>query len=191
MTQVTQQETCRMCKSLCLCGWHGCFYMWCCRPTVSIWLLESLCIVYTHVGVCVCGNDFLFAADVWVPVRSVWCFVQVERPQTVLEWDALTPGKLQHSLSSSALLRRLWPVMRLLRKILLLLGACLHMSCKYQSNALDIPLEGKLNKWLSVLCIISVLFFFSFSVVSYWFIYLIRFSAPFLFSCLPFAQEKK
>uniref|UniRef100_A0A8C1HQA2 Neural cell adhesion molecule L1-like protein n=1 Tax=Cyprinus carpio carpio TaxID=630221 RepID=A0A8C1HQA2_CYPCA len=31
--------------------------------------------------------------------------------------------------------------MRLLRKILLLLGACLHMSCKYQSNALDIPLE--------------------------------------------------
>ncbi|XP_016374536.1 neural cell adhesion molecule L1-like protein isoform X3 [Sinocyclocheilus rhinocerous] len=31
--------------------------------------------------------------------------------------------------------------MRLLRKILLLLGTCLHMSCKYQSNALDIPLE--------------------------------------------------
>ncbi|KAL1272495.1 hypothetical protein QQF64_028357, partial [Cirrhinus molitorella] len=36
---------------------------------------------------------------------------------------------------------RLWPVMRLLRKILLLLGACLLMSCRYQSNALDIPLE--------------------------------------------------
>lgn len=52
---------------------------------VSIWLLGSLCIVYTHVCVCVCGNDFLFAADVWVPVRSVSCFVQVERPQTVLE----------------------------------------------------------------------------------------------------------
>ncbi|XP_050968094.1 neural cell adhesion molecule L1-like protein isoform X4 [Labeo rohita] len=31
--------------------------------------------------------------------------------------------------------------MRLLRKILLLLGACLNMSCRYQSNALDIPLE--------------------------------------------------
>ncbi|KAL0191516.1 hypothetical protein M9458_014214, partial [Cirrhinus mrigala] len=36
---------------------------------------------------------------------------------------------------------RLWPVMRLLRKILLFLGACLNMSCRYQSNALDIPLE--------------------------------------------------
>ncbi len=83
---------------------------------------------------------------------------------------------------------RLWPVMRLLRKILLLLGACLNMSCRYQSNALDIPLEGKLNKWLSFLCIISVVFFLSFSVVSYWFIYLIRFSALFQFSCLPFAH---
>ncbi|XP_052415485.1 neural cell adhesion molecule L1-like protein isoform X7 [Carassius gibelio] len=31
--------------------------------------------------------------------------------------------------------------MRLLQKILLLLVACLHMSCKYQSDALDIPLE--------------------------------------------------
>ncbi|XP_042614697.1 neural cell adhesion molecule L1-like protein isoform X9 [Cyprinus carpio] len=31
--------------------------------------------------------------------------------------------------------------MRLLRKILLLLGAFLNMSCRYQSNALDIPLE--------------------------------------------------
>ncbi|XP_016146495.1 neural cell adhesion molecule L1-like protein [Sinocyclocheilus grahami] len=31
--------------------------------------------------------------------------------------------------------------MRLLWKILLLLGACLNMSCRYQSNALDIPLE--------------------------------------------------
>ncbi|XP_077054174.1 neural cell adhesion molecule L1-like protein isoform X3 [Siphateles boraxobius] len=31
--------------------------------------------------------------------------------------------------------------MRLLRKILLLLGACLNMSCRYQTNALDIPLD--------------------------------------------------
>uniref|UniRef100_A0A8C1C7K1 Neural cell adhesion molecule L1-like protein n=1 Tax=Cyprinus carpio carpio TaxID=630221 RepID=A0A8C1C7K1_CYPCA len=31
--------------------------------------------------------------------------------------------------------------MRLLRKILLLLGACLNVSCRYQTNALDIPLE--------------------------------------------------
>ncbi|XP_051752603.1 neural cell adhesion molecule L1-like protein isoform X10 [Ctenopharyngodon idella] len=31
--------------------------------------------------------------------------------------------------------------MRLLRKILLLLGVCLNMSCRYQTNALDIPLD--------------------------------------------------
>ncbi|XP_056112188.1 neural cell adhesion molecule L1-like protein isoform X8 [Rhinichthys klamathensis goyatoka] len=31
--------------------------------------------------------------------------------------------------------------MRLLRTILLLLGACLNMSCRYQTNALDIPLD--------------------------------------------------
>lgn len=59
---------------------------------------------------------------------------------------------------------RLWPVMRSLWKILLLLGTCLNMSCRYQSNALDIPLEGKLNKWLSVLCIICVVFFFFLSL---------------------------
>ncbi len=59
-------------------------------------------------------------------------------------------------------LPRLWPVMRSLWKILLLLGTCLNMSCRYQSNALDIPLEGKLNKWLSALCIICVVIFIFF-----------------------------
>ncbi|XDV35449.1 hypothetical protein PO909_005392, partial [Leuciscus waleckii] len=36
---------------------------------------------------------------------------------------------------------RLWPVMWLLRKILLLLGACLNMSCWSQTNSLDVPLD--------------------------------------------------
>lgn len=48
---------------------------------------KSVYCLYTHGGVCVCvcGNDFLSAADVWVPVRTVLCFVQVARPQPVLE----------------------------------------------------------------------------------------------------------
>lgn len=46
---------------------------------------KSVFCLYTHRCVCVCGNDFLSAADVWVPVRTVLCFVQVARPQPVLE----------------------------------------------------------------------------------------------------------
>lgn len=55
---------------------------------------------------------------------------------------------------------RLWPVMWLLRKILLLLGACLNMSCWSQTNALDIPLDGKLNKWLFLVIFLIPVYIF-------------------------------
>lgn len=98
---------------------YGCWKVWVCVAVILVcrWCLgaNKICVVFGA------GSE----TTAWVGVRCT------DSWQT-----AVFPVILRSPL-------KLWPVMRLLRKILFLLAACLNLSSRYQTNALEIPLDGK------------------------------------------------